>query len=106
MLRPDFARCSSRRKVNPGVNLRSSEQNKLSDYDTIRCINYIRTEVAAGRHSVEALKGQTSSERPWQQDQYMHPALLDDPLLFHDFDDEADMELDKYDNVSLLPFLL
>lgn len=70
------------------------EQKRLSDYDTIRCINYIRTEVAAGRLSVEALNGQTSDEHPWQKDQYMHPAIPDDPLLFYDFD-EADMELDK-----------
>ena len=72
-----------------------SEQNKLSDYDTIRCINYIRTEVAAGRLSLEALNDQTSSERPWQKDEYMHPVLPDDPLLFYDFDDEADIVLDK-----------
>lgn len=70
------------------------DQKGLSDYDTIRCINYIRTEVAAGRLSVEALNGQTSDEHPWQKDQYMHPAIPDDPLLFYDFD-EADMELDK-----------
>lgn len=70
------------------------EQKALSDYDTIRCINYIRTEVAAGRHFVEALHGPTYDAHPWQKDQYMHPAIPDDPLLFYDFD-EADMELDK-----------
>ena len=68
-------------------------------------MNYIRTEVAAGRLSAEALNDQTSSERPWQKDEYMHPALPDDPLLFHDFDDEADLEVDQYDNFSLLPSL-
>ena len=88
---------------NSRSNLCSSEQNKLSDYDTIRCINYIRTEVAAGRLSVEALNGQISGERPWQQDQYMHPALPDDPMLFHEFDDEADTKFDKYGN--FLPIL-
>lgn len=69
-------------------------QNKLSDYDTIRCINYIRTEVAAGRLSAETLNDKKASERPWQSDQYMHPLLPDDPLLFYDFDDEAGPELD------------
>ncbi|KAL3139655.1 hypothetical protein ABBQ38_003972 [Trebouxia sp. C0009 RCD-2024] len=73
---------------------RFRSQNKLSDYDTVRCINYIRTEVAAGRLSAAALNEEKASERPWQSDQYMHPVLPDDPLLFYDFDDEAGTELD------------
>ena len=72
-------------------------QNDLSDYDTIRCINYIRAQVAAGRFSLETLTGQASTQRPWQEDKYMHPFIPGDPLLFYDFDDNSAPDLDKYD---------
>lgn len=70
-------------------------QNNLSDYDTVRCINYIRAEVAAGRFTVSALSDRTTSGRPWQKDEYMHPTLPQDPLLFYDFDDDTGTELDR-----------
>lgn len=71
------------------------KQNNLSDYDTVRCINYIRAEVAAGRFTVSALSDRTTSGRPWQKDEYMHPTLPQDPLLFYDFDDDTGTELDR-----------
>ena len=70
-------------------------QNHLSDYDMIRCINYIRAEVAAGHFSLAALNRQEGGAHSWQKDEYMHPAIQNDPLLFHDFDDDQQAELDK-----------
>ena len=64
-------------------------QNGLSDYDTIRCINFIRTEVAEGRSPLQALlKGKTNIGQPWENDRYMRPVIAEDPLLFYDFDED------------------
>ena len=64
-------------------------QNELSDYDTIRCINFIRAEVAQGNSPLKVLLARgESADRPWEKDEYMHPVLPEDPLLFHDFDQD------------------
>lgn len=67
----------------------------MDDYNTIRCINYIRSEVVAQRDPLPALAVAAQSggagPQPWEQDQYMKPALDDDALLFHDFEDEPSM---------------
>ena len=68
-------------------------QNGLSDYDTIRCINFIRAEVAEGRSPLQALlKGKANTARPWENDQYMRPVIPEDPLLFYDFDEDMNEE--------------
>ena len=68
-------------------------QNALTDYDIIRCINYIRAEVAEGRSPLHYLLHERKlSDRPWEKDQYMHPVLPEDPMLFHDFDQDMTEE--------------
>jgi hypothetical protein len=64
----------------------------LQDYDTIRCVNYIRSEVAARRDPRPALSEAVSGGsacRPWADDRYLCPVLEDDALLFFDYDDDA-----------------
>ena len=61
------------------------KQRELSDYDTITCINFIRAEVAVGNSPLSALAN-GGAERPWEKDEYMHPIIAEDPLLFYDFD--------------------
>ena len=68
-------------------------QAALQEYDTIRCVNYIRKEVAAGRDPRSALTAAAaaSSElRPWADDRYLQPVLEDDALLFFDYEDNAE----------------
>ena len=66
-------------------------QARLDDYNTIRCVNYIRLEVAAQRDPLSALAAAAQcggvGSQPWEDDQYMQPSLGDDALLFHEFDD-------------------
>lgn len=69
-------------------------QLDLDDYDTIRLINYIRREVAAGVNPLavlqaEAQKGPGSGPHPWSSDNYLAPFLEDDPLLGYDYDEHA-----------------
>ena len=69
-----------------------TQQAGLDDYSTIRCVNYIRSEVLAQRDPRLALaasvaSGGAASPKPWDGDQYMKPVLPDDPLLFHEYDD-------------------
>lgn len=64
----------------------------LDDYSTIRCVNYIRSEVSAKRDPRPALAaaaqgGAAGGPKPWDGDQYMKPVLDDDPLLFYEYDD-------------------
>lgn len=71
-------------------------QAGLDDYSTIRCVNYIRSEVLAQRDPRPALAaaaagGAAGSAKPWDGDQYMRPVLADDPLLFHEYDDVQPM---------------
>lgn len=62
-------------------------QNKIaSEYDIFKVINYIRTEVAAGRDPRPTLTSTTNASSPWDDDSYLTPALPDDGLLLHDWD--------------------
>lgn len=56
----------------------------LDFYSTLRLINYIRSEVAAGN-----TKPDCSSPQTWMDDKYMQPVLEDDALLYS-IDDLAD----------------
>ncbi|KAK9835065.1 hypothetical protein WJX81_008355 [Elliptochloris bilobata] len=72
-----------------GVDLRKLRIEKgLDDYSMIACINFTRTEVAAGRDPRPALAS-TTQGFPWAGDRYLQPVLPDDPLLCHDWQDEA-----------------
>lgn len=67
-------------------------QAGLDDYSTIRCVNYIRSEVSAQRDprpslAAAAQSAAAGSPQPWDGDQYMKPVLADDPLLFYEYDD-------------------
>lgn len=72
-------------------------QAHLDDYNTIRCINYIRSEVAAARdprpHLAAAVGADpgASGNPPWDADTYMRPVLPEDPLLFHEYDEAEQM---------------
>ena len=56
----------------------------------IGCINFIRLEVAAGRDPRPALTSvRQGSPVPWADERYLQPVLPDDPLLCHDWQDEA-----------------
>jgi hypothetical protein len=77
----------------------------LDDYGTIRVINFIRTEVAAGRDprpaltaaaaaasSSSAAASEAAAGAPWSGDSYLQPVLADDPLLTYDFDEEQQQQ--------------
>jgi hypothetical protein len=68
-------------------------QLSLDDYDTIRLINYIRRAVAGGADPRPALAaaaaGSATAPRPWASDEFLAPAVEDDPLLGYDFDEDA-----------------
>jgi hypothetical protein len=69
----------------------------LDDYGTIRVINFIRREVAAGSDPLPALRaaaaaavaGSRGAPWPWTSDEYLPPVIGDDPLLGYDYDDDA-----------------
>lgn len=63
----------------------------MSDYDTIRCINFIRAETAAGRNPVKQLDTSLrTGKHCWNSDDYMRPTMPDDALLFFDFDQDQE----------------
>ena len=71
-------------------------QKALTDYDTIRCVNFIRSKVAAGKSPLQALlRDNSAAHRPWEKDEYMHPVLPEDPLLYYDFDEDVCAQQDR-----------
>jgi hypothetical protein len=75
-------------------------QRRLDDYDTIRVINFIRREVAAGRDPLPALvaSGQQQQQqqeceaKPWAGDEFLNPTLPDDPLITYDYEEQQPLE--------------
>ena len=64
----------------------SGIQVGMDEYEVIKCINYIRASVKAGRDPRSELAGAVSTpEKPWQDDKYLIPVLPDDAMLFHEF---------------------
>jgi ribosomal protein L11 methylase PrmA len=71
-------------------------QMHANEYDTLKIINYIRSEVAAHRKPLLILQPATataaemrdSSSYPWLDDRYLSPALQDDEFLFHDWEND------------------
>lgn len=65
-------------------------QKGLDDYNMIGCINFVRAEVAAGRDPRPAvMAAELGPKAPWAGDRYLQPVMAEDPLLFHDWQDEA-----------------
>ncbi|PNH04501.1 putative protein arginine N-methyltransferase 3, partial [Tetrabaena socialis] len=80
---------------------RFAVQTRLDEYGIMRLINYIRTEVAAGRDPRDALAAAAAAAsgpgaaaapaaaHPWSDDRFLMPAAEDDALLCFDFEDVA-----------------
>lgn len=64
-------------------------QRRLNEYDLIKIVNYIRTEVAASRDPRPRLQSR-EIPAPWDSDEFLQPVLPNDALLMHDFDDQPD----------------
>jgi hypothetical protein len=64
-------------------------QLALDDFGSIKCINFIRSEVQHGRSPLQLLQ-QLGREGPfpWADDRFMLPVLPDDPLAMYEFDEE------------------
>jgi len=72
-------------------------QAHLDDYDAIKLINYIRSEVAAGRDPRAAVVDAQTAQcgaAPWAAECYLAPALAEDPLITYVLgsDDSAGVE--------------
>uniref|UniRef100_A0A673M0J7 type I protein arginine methyltransferase n=1 Tax=Sinocyclocheilus rhinocerous TaxID=307959 RepID=A0A673M0J7_9TELE len=82
-------------KTDHGVDIPDLVQkHRLDDYGYIKMINYIRTT----KCSAESLELASNGPLPWDSDQYMKPALPDDPLLQIDVE-----ELIEAADVTLSP---
>jgi hypothetical protein len=55
---------------------------KVDEYDTIRVVNYIRTLVKENPTKYATATEFSIEGTPWKDDQYLKPALENDPLLF------------------------
>ncbi|XP_072528261.1 protein arginine N-methyltransferase 3 [Salminus brasiliensis] len=74
-----FQHCQSEHGVDL---LQLVKTHRLDDYGYIKMINYVRTEKCSGE-SLAVLDGAL----PWDSDEYMKPALPDDPLLQIDLEE-------------------
>uniref|UniRef100_A0A673HLU3 type I protein arginine methyltransferase n=1 Tax=Sinocyclocheilus rhinocerous TaxID=307959 RepID=A0A673HLU3_9TELE len=82
-------------KADHGVDIPDLVQkHRLDDYGYIKMINYIRTT----KVSAESLLLTSNGPLPWDSDEYMKPALPDDPLLQIDVE-----ELSEATAVTLSP---
>lgn len=62
----------------------------MDEYEVIKCINYIRASVKAGRDPRSELAGAVNTPiKPWQDDNYLIPVLPDDAMLFHELSSDA-----------------
>ena len=65
-------------------------QVRMDEYEVIKCINYIRESVKAGRDPRSELACAVSTpHKPWQDDKYLIPVLPDDAMLFHELSSDA-----------------
>lgn len=79
----------------------TKKQLSLDDYGTFRVVNFIRSEVAAGRDPKPALaeaaaagekKEGKAAAAPWDDDAFLVPVNPEDPLLFYEYEDEEGNE--------------
>ncbi|XP_043100922.1 protein arginine N-methyltransferase 3 isoform X3 [Puntigrus tetrazona] len=89
-------------KTDHGVDIPDLVQkHRLDDYGFIKMINYIRTT----KCSSESLRLASNGPVPWDSDEYMKPALPDDPLLQIDVEELSEavtLSPAAGDRVSLL----
>ncbi len=65
----------------------------LDQLGTIQLINYVRVAAAAGENPLSALAAAASGgAAPWEDDRYLQPALMDDELMLHDWEEEDEAE--------------
>lgn len=62
-------------------------QERLDEYDIFRCINFVRSRVAAGEDPIPGLMaGETTAV--WRGvDSFLTPVMQGDALLFYDYED-------------------
>ncbi|KAJ8416210.1 hypothetical protein AAFF_G00382320 [Aldrovandia affinis] len=80
-----LSHCKSEHQINIASLVR---RYKLDDYGYIKLINYIRSVKCSGESLLLASEGTL----PWESDDYMRPALQDDPLLQIDVEDLGAVE--------------
>ncbi|KAI1904611.1 hypothetical protein AGOR_G00007400 [Albula goreensis] len=80
-----FSHCNSEHHVDIASLVR---RHDLDDYGYIRLINYVRSVKCSG----ESLLLATEGALPWDSDDYMRPALEDDPLLQIDIQELCGVE--------------
>mmetsp|Transcript_10611 Transcript_10611/g.26766 ORF Transcript_10611/g.26766 Transcript_10611/m.26766 type:complete len:561 (+) Transcript_10611:325-2007(+) len=72
-----------------GFDLRAfTAERRLSDYECIKCVNFVRATVAAGEDPLPALR-KTEGPLPFADDRWLQPVLEDDGLMFYDFEGAA-----------------
>jgi len=85
----------------PSTNNNKKKQLSLDDYGTFRVVNFIRSEVAAGRDPKPALaeaaaagekKEGKAAAAPWDDDAFLVPVNPEDPLLFYEYEEEEGNE--------------
>lgn len=68
-------------------------QANATEYDMIKLINYIRSEVASGRDPRDEIKLSTNHNKeikvPWDSEHYLTPVMEDDLYVFFDWNDET-----------------
>jgi protein arginine N-methyltransferase 3 len=78
----------------PLLLLSALQAGAASQYATIQLVNYIRAQVAAGAAPAAVVAPLAAAPRgaaaPWRADALLAPALADDALLFHDWEEEAE----------------
>jgi hypothetical protein len=72
---------------------RLAVQYNLRDYDVIKCINYIRSQVRGGSNPVALLE---ANPKVFLDDEFLRPVLQEDGLLAHDFCTEETYDLGCY----------
>lgn len=70
-----------------GFDLRAyAGKHNMSDYDCIKCVNYIRATVQAGRDPLPELLESPSTPAVFQDEKWLKPILEDDGLMFYDYE--------------------
>ena len=67
-------------------------KHRLDEYDIFRCINWIRSEVKAGRPPTHDALLEPGALSAWRgNDDFLRPVLEDDAMLFYDYEEVVAM---------------